>query len=93
MLPCKDLSVLALVLAAVYQISLKPKLEVRKGKAVTPLNNVGCTKIHELKGCEDQFIDTLSGISYLACTDPELRTTWLPPIVRSLPRMNLPRFT
>jgi hypothetical protein len=45
-------------------------------ESVDPLNNEACVHIPELSGCEDQFIDTVSGLSYLGQFGLRKKTTW-----------------
>jgi arylesterase / paraoxonase len=53
------------------------------GRSIEPLSafeNARCEKVTELglEGCEDMWLHESTGFLYMACSDSQSRTQWLP---------------
>ncbi|KAF9645860.1 calcium-dependent phosphotriesterase [Thelephora ganbajun] len=76
------LVVVPAILFGLYQIRVKPLLEV--GGVWKEVQDIGrelketCTYVNELKGCEQSSLHEPSGVLFLACTPPASRSQWLP---------------
>ncbi|GAA5908153.1 hypothetical protein JCM6882_005957 [Rhodosporidiobolus microsporus] len=72
-------ALLAAALAAFYALVLQPRLRfMGVGRAVVPLHNERCFSIPGLEACEDAWVDSSSGLAYLACSSPSARAHWTP---------------
>lgn len=62
----------------------------RKVLSIKDFNNVRCERIDELglEGCEDMWLHDATGYLYMACSDIDSRTKWLPAYV-SFPNLGL----
>lgn len=71
--------------AVVYQFVAKTIIfdSLGYGRSLEPLaafSNVRCEKVDELglEGCEDMWLHESTGFLYMACSDSQSRTQWLP---------------
>jgi arylesterase/paraoxonase len=78
-------------LAVVYQFLVKSIIfdSLGYGRKVLSINDfdgVTCQKIEELglEGCEDMWLHEQTGFLYMACSDSQSRTQWLPAFVNLL---------
>ena len=55
----------------------------RKLSSIKEFENVQCEKVTELglEGCEDMWLHESTGYLYMACSDSQSRTQWLPACV------------
>ncbi|KXN90880.1 Serum paraoxonase/arylesterase 2 [Leucoagaricus sp. SymC.cos] len=73
------LAVLAAIAAAFYQFYLKDVLVlIGYNRVIEPIGNKDCHHIPELRACEKISLHQPSGRLFLACSEPNRRTQWLP---------------
>lgn len=85
-------TVAAVVFVAVaYQFLFKTIIfdTLGHGRTLEPLasfRNVQCEKVEGLglEGCEDMWLHDSTGYLYMACSDTQSRTQWLPALVKTL---------
>ncbi|GAA5820789.1 hypothetical protein JCM11251_003160 [Rhodosporidiobolus azoricus] len=66
-------------LAAFTAFFVQPRLALMGvGREVVPLNNDKCVAVPGLEACEDAWVDSASGLAYLACSTPASRVAWTP---------------
>jgi len=55
----------------------------RKVLSIQHFENVRCEKVTELglEGCEDMWLHSPTGFLYMACSDSQSRTQWVPAFV------------
>jgi hypothetical protein len=75
-------------IAILYQFVFKTIIFQTLGyrRSIEPLSafkNVRCEKVDELglEGCEDMWLHDATGFLYMACSDSQSRTQWLPAFV------------
>src|SRR6187402_2901544 len=58
----------------------------RSIESLSTFNDVRCEKVDELglEGCEDMWLHESTGFLYMACSDSQSRTQWLPAFVFQL---------
>jgi hypothetical protein len=76
------------IIAAFYQFFFKPIVfdifgYGRKVSSIQDFNHLKCEKIDELglEGCEDMWLHEPTGYLYMACSDSQSRTQWVPAFV------------
>lgn len=76
------------VLAVIYQFVFKALIFTTLGygrslESLDSFSDVRCEKVEELglEGCEDMWLHQPTGFLYMACSDSDSRTQWLPTFV------------
>jgi arylesterase/paraoxonase len=79
------------VIAGLYQLVFKGIIfdTLGYGRSISSINtysNARCEKIDNLglEGCEDMWLHEPTGFLYMACTNSQSRTQWLPAFVQSI---------
>jgi arylesterase/paraoxonase len=81
---------LVVLIAILYQFIFKSLIfdTLGYGRSISAISafNVKCKKIDQLglEACEDMWLDDRSGYLYMACSDSETKTQWLPAFVHNL---------
>lgn len=77
------LAIVAALAAALHQFYLKDLfLFLGYNRLVVPIGNERCQKISTLRACEKIVLHQPSSQLFLACSEPEYRTLWLPSDLR-----------
>jgi len=75
------LAVFVAIFGAISQLHFKPILTTfGLGRVIEEVGNKDCKVVPELQACEKITLHRPTGVLYLACSTPQSRTQWTPPL-------------